>query len=389
MRRWTAALLLAAAASIAVARDTPKVAVDVVGTRVHIPVSVNGAPPATFILDTGAVKSPIDPEYATTLGIRPRSKAQTQGAGGTVTVGVAPDVTMTFAGARHRVDRSPMTPLGAINLRIGQPVAGILGYDVLNKYVTEIDYANETVVFHPKSFSPPAAAVRLPMKFSGHLPLVDVLVTTADGREVPGRFLVDTGAGMSFVVTRLFARKHGIEVENGIDMSLGFGVGGATQDRIGRLPSISVGGFRFERPVVNVSRDTKGVLVGGGFDGLIGGALLRRFTLYVDYGRKQFALIPNAKLREPFDFDMSGLQLVARDAKFDAVVVHNVLPGSPAEEAGIRNGDQLRAIDGKPALPAEFDVIRNAFKEPGKRFELTIVRDGAESVVPLTTRRML
>lgn len=388
MRRNAAALLVVLTASIAVASDN-RIAVDVVGTRVHMPVSVNGAPPATFILDTGAVKSPIDPVYAKTLGIRARTTSRAVGAGGSVKVGVAPDVTMAFAGNRHKVERSPMTPLGAISLRIGQPVFGILGYDVLKDYVTEIDYANESVVFHPRSFSPPSDAVRVPMRFSGHLPLVDVSLTLSDGRELAGRFLVDTGAGSPFVVTRAFAKKHEIEVDGAIDLSVGFGVGGATQDRVGRLPRVSVGGFTFERPVVNLSRDTKGVLAGGGFDGLIGGSFLRRFTLYVDYGRKQFAIVPNAAFKEPFEFDMSGLQLVARDEKFDAVVVQDVIPGSPAAEAGVRKGDEVRAIDGKRAMPGDFDAIRSSFREPDRKFEVAIVRDGTEMTVSLVTRRLI
>ena len=383
-RNWLFPLLLAAFAQFAVAGN-----VEIVGTRVHIPVSVNGAAAKTFILDTGASRSPVDPEYAKSLGLIAKGTAHTHGAGGGVTVGLARDVTVTLGGFSQTLKSSPMTPLTAISLRIGQPVSGIIGHDVMSRYVTEIDYANETVVFHPKSFSPPRDAVRLPMRMNGALPLVDVRLTMPDGREVAGRFLVDTGAGLAFVVTRAFAEKQKIDVDGAIEMSAGLGVGGATHDRMGRLPRVAVGGFTFERPIVSLSRDTKGVLSSSGFDGLIGGALLRRFTMYVDYGRKQFALVPNATIGDPFEIDMSGLQLASRDTAFDAVLVNDVLPVSPAADAGIRAGDELRAIDGKRILPRDFDDIRQAFREPGRRFELTIVRDGVEMTIPLVTKRLL
>ena len=355
----------------------------------HIPVSVNGAPPASFILDTGASRSPIDQAYAKSLGLTAVSQGRAYGAGGGQAVGLAPDLDLTVGGATHRIERAPMTRMSTISLRIGQPVSGVLGYEVLSKYVTEIDYANETVTFHPKSFQPPREAVRLPIRFSGNLPMVNVKLTTPDGRELAGRFLVDTGAGFAVVLTRAFAAKHKIALEGGIDMSIGIGVGGATQDRIGRLPSFSVGGFTFERPVVNLSRDTQGVLSKSDFDGLIGGPLLRRFTMFVDYPRKQIALVPNDKLGDPFEFDMSGLLFASADETYTRTVVQSVLPGSPAAAAGIRAGDELRAIDGKPVLPRDFEAVRLGFRVPEKKFEVTIVRDGVESTVPLVTRRLL
>src|SRR5687768_13082952 len=104
MRRIVLALFLAVSSH---AQST--IPVDVVQTRVHMPVSVNDNEPVTFILDTGAVKSPIDPEYAKSIGITARASGTAQGAGGSVRIGIAPDVTMSFAGLREKVERSPMT----------------------------------------------------------------------------------------------------------------------------------------------------------------------------------------------------------------------------------------------------------------------------------------
>lgn len=383
MRRFLAALLFAVSSY---AQST--IAVDVVQTRVHMPVSVNGEEPVTFILDTGAVKSPIDPEYAKTIGIRAKSSGTAHGAGGVVKIGIAPDVTMSFAGLRSKVDRSPMTPLGAISLRIGQPVHGVLGFDVLHKYVVEIDYANERVTFHPRSFTPPRDAVRVPIRFDGHLPLVDARITLPDGREIPARLLVDTGAGAALVLTRSFTKKHNITIP-GIEISAGLGVGGETRELTGRMPRLQLGGFTFENVVAGLSRDQKGVLSHSGFDGLVGGSLLRRFTLYVDYGRRNFAMIPNAAIGEPFEFTMTGALLTTKDDTFTTVVVRDVIGGSPAAEAGLRVGDELRAIDGKAVVPAQLDEIGKLFRQPDRRYALTIVRNGAEQTVTLLTRRLL
>ena len=384
MRRSLLALLLLATSAAA-----QTIAIDVVGKRVHMPVSVNGEAPATFILDTGAVKSPIDRTYADAIGLNVKGKARAYGAGGGVEVGLADRAKLTFAGESATVERIPLTPLSNISLRIGEPVQGVLGYDVISKYVTEIDYENERVTFHPRSFQPPREAVRVPMRFDGHLPLVDARITLPDGRQLNARLLVDTGAGSSLVLTRAFTAKHKIDVDPGIEASVGMGVGGATRERIGRLPKLQLGGFTFENPIVNLSRDTLGVLSKSGFDGLVGGELLHRFTVYVDYGRKNFALLPNSAFEKPFEFDMSGAFFTTGDGTFKSVVVLNVLDNSPAAAAGLKIGDEIKAINGKPATPADLDEIRAMFKKDKQKHELTIARDGTESVVTLTTKRVL
>ena len=389
MRRWTLALLFLVACASASVQQPASTAVDIVVTRVHIPVSVNGAAPATFILDTGAAGSAIDPKYAESLGIKARSSGTARGAGGSVKVGLARDVEISFAGLRAELERSPMTPLGAISLRIGQPVHGVLGYDVMRKYVTEIDYAHERVTFHPLSFELPAEAVRVPIRFEGRLPLIDARLVLPDGRELRPRLLVDTGAGSGLILTRAYVAKNDIELEKTLDVSGGMGVGGETSVRIGRISSLQLAGVTLDNPIAALSRDTRGVFAASEFDGLIGGPILRRFTLYVDYPRKEFAFLPNAALKEPFEADASGLGLSSRDDSFEAVVIREVLPHSPAAEIGLRPGDELLAIDGKPVVPAQMDEIRETFRRRERTFTLRIRRDGAESTVTLVTRRLI
>jgi predicted aspartyl protease len=384
MLRILLALILTISASAQTTID-----VDIVGKRIHVPVSVNGGAPATFILDTGAAQTPIDRKYAEAIGLRISGSGKAHGAGGAVDIGLAPDATLTFAGEKAKIKRIPLTPLDGISLRIGEPVNGVLGYDVLRDYVTEVDYANEKVTFHPRSFKPPANAVRVPIRFDGRLPLVDARITLPDGRALAARLLLDTGAGSTMTLTRTFAEKHDIKIDPGLEASVGMGVGGLTRERIGRIPKLQVAGFTFENPVVNLSRDTKGVLSHSNFDGLIGGELLHRFTLWIDYGHKQFALMPNRAHGKPFEFDMSGAFLTTRDASFTAVVIRDVLDGSPAQAAGLKAGDEIKAIDGNAVTPGDLDEVRALFRHPDATHQLTIVRDGAESAVTLVTRRLL
>lgn len=71
----------------------------------------------------------------------------------------------------------------------------------------------------------------------------------------------------------------------------------------------------------------------------------------------------------------------------DGARVLQVVPGSPAEEAGLRSGDRITAVNGEPVndrhpLP---DILRR--HRPGETVRLTVVRDGEERTVSVTLGR--
>ena len=72
------------------------------------------------------------------------------------------------------------------------------------------------------------------------------------------------------------------------------------------------------------------------------------------------------------------------DESPNGVLISGVLPGSPAERAGLRAGDLLRALDGKPlATYASYDEIAQHFRAGGS-VTYRIERDGRPSDVVVT-----
>ncbi|HZN78002.1 MAG TPA: M50 family metallopeptidase [Micromonosporaceae bacterium] len=80
---------------------------------------------------------------------------------------------------------------------------------------------------------------------------------------------------------------------------------------------------------------------------------------------------------------------IAPEWKYDAATGRlvdcdpNKPPASPAKQAGLRPGDTITAIDGREVASwtATTDIIRAS---AGKTLQLTVLRDGTTSVVPIT-----
>ena len=88
------------------------------------------------------------------------------------------------------------------------------------------------------------------------------------------------------------------------------------------------------------------------------------------------ALIAGRAIERPF----LGVQLGESD---DGAQVAAVTPGSPADRAGLQQGDVITEVEGEPA---NADDVRRAVaeREPGDELELTVVRDGETETVTAT-----
>jgi len=60
------------------------------------------------------------------------------------------------------------------------------------------------------------------------------------------------------------------------------------------------------------------------------------------------------------------------------VIIAGVVPGGPADQAGLRPGDVLLSIEGRPILDARETMSDIAAVEPGDSLPLTVVRGGEE-----------
>lgn len=386
---------LAAAAHGAVGALVGELPFEIASNKPFVQVSINGSAKQWFILDTGcAGTSVIAREYAQRAGLRGEDERQTHlGAGEGVQVAVARvrDVTLEMGGARMKSPELRIFPLAHVAPFEGRRVDGLIGQDFLDRHVVEIDYERGRIrVLDPERFVPAVGSISIPISLDRGHPVAEGAITVRGGESIPGRFIIDTGVRATIILFRPFAVAHRLLDAPGnlLKATIGGGAGGETRGDIGRLATLRIGSSSVQDPIAIFSRDTVGVFASSELDGIIGGELLRRSKVTFDYPHSRIILEPYARSTSAFEYDMSGLFLVADGDAFQRVKVLSATQGTPAAKAGLRRDDEILSIDGRRSPGLTLEDARRILRKPGTR-RLEVLRDGRRLQVTLVTRRLV
>jgi predicted aspartyl protease len=382
----TATVSLAACASAcslaASGAESVTVPIQQHGVHVYVDVSVDGKP-ATFVLDTGASANVITPQAIQRLHLTPGDQ-QTPLTGAAGGAGSVPRVKIDAidVGAAHVTKQLAYV----IALPEALPCDGLLGTQFLSAQVVTIDYERLRLTLTPREeFHPAAGATAIPLRFVGDTPFIEAV---ADGAK--GWFRMDTGAGNGATLFAAFAeRNHMVgKYSPSVRLITGRGVGGLTYGDLVRLPTLTIGPYRFTRPVVELSRQTEGTFGDRRNAGNLGGEIWQRFTLTLDYAGKVAYVTPNGHFDAPFITPRSGLAI---DTEKGVDIVRDVTPGSPGAEVGIVPGDVVVAVGGVPIDQIKpWDLSAMLRREPGTRVRLRVrSTGGAERDVTLVLRDLL
>jgi hypothetical protein len=357
------------------------------GNHICIQAAIDGKTFA-FVFDTDGTAS-LSALAEKQLGLPVVATAQIVGAGNgadamnivvpkTASIGDATIANAYFLVLPERIDLQSPFP--------GIPFGGILGREFFAQLVLTIDYAKETLMLtNPRSFHPDQAATAIPMTMrEGTFPNVQA---TVDG--VGGSFDIDAGSAQSLILTEPFARTNGIlaKMPRTFEVSVGHGVGGKMTGIAGRVATLGVGNAVLDDVVAYVIHATGGVFSDAGLSGNIGGEVLRRFTVTIDVPQKTLYLAKNAAFDAPFDFTRAGLFI---DRAGGTLVVERVIPGSPAQVAGLRAGDTLVRVADHPVDAISTDELRDYWTMPvGTVVHVDARRDGKEFGLDLTLRDLL
>ncbi|MBA3669833.1 MAG: aspartyl protease family protein [Sphingomonas sp.] len=374
MRTTQFAIIMAVVLNVTPASATPPPRMTIpfraVGSTVLLPVSVNGSEPGWFILDSGANSCVIAKDFANRLGLHPTSGGEATGAGkGTVPYDRYEErVRFTVGGLPLECPKQHVIGLDFSNQPevIGTAIEGVLGTDFFSTYVIEIDYSRRVVrAFDPSGFSYTGSGARVPMTVNAkRLPYIEA-VLTVDSRETATRpLLVDSGS-QDAVDDDWVLRSANLRTATG-----GVGTGQPFQVRMGRFSKVEIGPFKLT--------DVPG---GGGGVPLVGGEVLRHFTVIFDWPHRQLILEPSAGFAGSLaDSGTPGFGLRAnRDG---TVRVEFVSTGAPAALAGLMEGDVITAVDGTPSAHFDFSQLSNLFRRD-RSYRLNVRRRGQQRIFQL------
>ncbi len=360
------------------------------GNLVLLQATVNNSAPLWFILDTGATDSVIDSQLAKTLSLKVIGRTVGTGGAGTATALIFRGTTLKL----RNVEAVNLTlygfPLDSLSAPFGRRISGVIGNDILKQLVVEVDYVSQVLNFYePASYQYSGAGVVIPITLEGY-PFVRARITLDGRRVIEGKFEIDSGATNAIMFNTPFVDRNklleGISKSNQVRTG---GLGGSAVAFSGRLKSMSLGSLQLENLIARFSRARRGDDASAKYDGLIGDDILRRFRVVFDYSRRRMMLEPNVHFSEPYEADMTGLDLATEGDDFSVVVVNEVEKNSPGAEAGIQGEDVITAIDGRPVKEFTITQIRKMFMLDGKEYSISLKRGQKELQTKLRLRRLI
>lgn len=361
-----------------------RIPVEIQHNVIIIPLRINGSFEMNFILDTG-VRSTIltEPLIANFIELDSltRIKVRGLGEGEPIDAILARDVSIQLPGVKGTGMNLLVLPEGVISYSgmFGRPVYGIIGYDVFSQFVVEVNYARKYIRLHDAfEFKPRRRAATIPLQLRQGKPYIQATMTDFEGREIAGNWLLDTGSSNAIA---LFDGELPVP-EQSIPAFLGKGLSGNVYGRLARAPTFQLGPYQFEEVIAgypdssSLNFQPQDTL----WYGNIGAEILSRFLITFDYYRGQVYLKKVWGWRQPFEYNVSGIEVITDGDSFENIIVSYVRPGSPAAEAGVRIGDQLLNLNGFDVTGMDISTVYGTLLKRNGRMLVLKLKRGDETL---------
>ncbi|WP_132051591.1 aspartyl protease family protein [Pseudocnuella soli] len=324
-----------------------------------------------FILDTGSGGISLDSTTVEYFGLKPTPSNRTiRGVAGIREVSFLYNQQLHLPGLTvdslnfHVNDYSLLTSV------YGMRIDGIIGYSVLSRYIVKLNFDSSYVEFWTRG------AIRYPRGGFLMKPFINTLpITTARVRDEEAantRFLFDMGAGLNMMLSTDFVKDSALlHRKRKLWAKQAQGLGGKIDMQLTVIREVKLGPYRFRNVPVYVFEDEFNITSYPYMGGLIGNDLLRRFNIILNYDKRDFYLEPNKHFTDAFDYTYTGIELYYDRG---VVLLGDVAKDSPAEAAGLKEGDVVIAINKN--FVQSLQSFKAELQRNRERIKIIVLRNG-------------
>ncbi|MBS1509260.1 MAG: aspartyl protease family protein [Bacteroidetes bacterium] len=343
----------------------------------NVPDSLN------FILDTGSGGISLDSSTCEEFKIHTVATDTTiTGIGGIRKVPFVFDETLHLPGLDVHHLNFHVNNYDVLTSVYGEKVDGIIGYSFFSRYIVAVNFDSGYIqVYQPGKIKYPQNGTILHPVFTA-LPIQ--WATIKDRKKMGYNFYLDTGAGLCVLLSEEFAEDSAVLLSRRKPViTQAQGMGGRLQMRLTLMKEIKIGPYRFRQVPTYLYNDSYNVTSFPFTGGLIGNDLMRRFNMTFNYPKREIHISPNGHFNEKFDYAYTGLGLYYENGK---IIIGDVIPGSPADKAKLKSGDELFAVGNN--LSHNIMTYKNILQTPDQDLKLIIKRDDNYLTITMHTGRI-
>ena len=264
----------------------------------------------------------------------------------------------------------------------GMEIDGIIGYSFFSRYIIKINFDSLRIsVYQPGFIRYPTHGILLHPRFRGipYIPLV-----FKDSRTMASRFYFDTGAGLCFLLSKQFSKDSSVFLKKRKPVEVEVqGMGGKRQMKLTLIKELQVGPYKFRKVPTYILDDEYNILAYPSQGGLLGNDILRRFNLILNYPQREIHLSPNSHFNDLFDYSYTGMTMYSLDGH---ILVDDIVKGSPADRAGLKNDDVVLSIDNN--FTQNIETYKNLLQKTGGRINILVLRNNKPIIFSLRIGRI-
>ncbi|WP_052496184.1 FKBP-type peptidyl-prolyl cis-trans isomerase [Pedobacter lusitanus] len=289
------------------------------GTHLYIKAQTNQNDSLNFVFDTGATGMSIDSLIAERTGISKATKqlASVTGSGGSRNYAMVLHQNIKLGNVELKDVNMVLINFAPLFTATGEKMDGIIGYELLNKYVTQLDFDRKKMSLYDDIKSVDTTGYTgIPFEFNKDIliPRFPVSITLANGEKFTGRVMFDTGNVFTLIVSTPFSKFHDFNSKLGQTTILGGrGMNSTTQDQLATIQAMSFNGFDFGKMKIRLTINDKAEAKDG-YLGILGIEIIRRFNVILDYKHQMIYMKPNQAYRDAFNMDDSKKTTEAQES---------------------------------------------------------------------------